>query len=150
MSYAEFCAGIAARDGTGCFVRRVLVARREEQVRVARRDLAYLPDGLLKCDGQMDGHHVLKRQHIKREFARAEFPHRVVTPGSVVSWESLDAMLADPRNGVAACRRHHDLVERALVRLFREELPGCALEFARDAGLGWRLERDYPLREAAA
>jgi hypothetical protein len=74
MSYAEFCAGIAARDGHGCFIRRVLEARRDVQLRSTRRDRAVLPDGLLACDGQMDGHHVVAKQHIKREHGRAEFP----------------------------------------------------------------------------
>lgn len=152
MSYAEFCAGIAARDGHGCFIRRVLEARRDVQLRSTRRDRAVLPDGLLACDGQIDGHHVVAKQHIKREHGRAEFPLSVFLPGmrEVTVWQSLDAMLADSRNGIAACRRHHELVERALVRLFRDELPAHVFEFAREVAMVPRLERDYPLREVAA
>lgn len=52
-----------------------------------RHEGAYAPE----CDGPMEAHHYLPKRMLDDDQAQ------------------------DPRNGVALCRRHHDLVERAVL-----------------------------------
>ena len=115
-SYEAFCRGIVERDGPGCFVAALLKRRRAEH------SVDYSP-GLLECRGEMDGHHAgIRKNRLKQE----------------VPADRLAVALSDPRNGLLVCRRHHDLLERGLVVLRREDLPLCVDEFAAEFGLeGW-------------
>jgi hypothetical protein len=165
--YARFCQGIAALDGEGCWLAAFLAQKQAELPH------DYSP-GLSKCDGQLDGHHILKKGRLKQE---APFPcRRCAGRGTVVrngpseyEYDShypcsscttdrtalrgtgeapLSVVLEDARNGILVCRRHHDLLECALVVLRRQELPGRFEEFVADYGLdGWASR--YYMRDAA-
>lgn len=139
--YEAFCAAVAELHGAACWVRATLAAREVP-----------LPPGLLDCAGQLDGHHLLPKRVLKRERGsggvRLAATTRALytgTPSREVEYEAvtIGALLNDGRDGVPACRRHHDLVERALVRIRRAELPRQVEEFAAEIGLGWYLEREF-------
>jgi hypothetical protein len=135
-SYEAFCGAVEALHGSRCWVVGVLAGRG-----------AAVPSGLLRCDGQVDGHHLIGKNRIKQELPSGTMgPYLMVDrdPPKEVPGRSLGEILNDGRNGVPACRRHHDLVERALVRIAREELPAEVFEFAAELGLGGWLERYYP------
>jgi hypothetical protein len=89
---------------------------------------------LLGCEGVPDAHHILKKNFLGRE----------------LSSDGLGAVLMDPRNGAVVCRRHHDLLEGRAVVPSLAELPGDVFDFARELGVSWRLERDYPAESEAA
>lgn len=166
--YAAFCAGIAGRDGAECWVRRLLVARREAQIEAWRSGQCesgdarnWVPSSLLDCDGPLDGHHVgLSKQWLKREFPHGVIDTEPVEPGVLYAllpgthdaYRRLPELLNDSRNGILACRRHHDLIERHLIVVRRGDLPSSVEEFA--AGLGGRavarLDRDFGQRGEAA
>jgi hypothetical protein len=101
-----------------CFIARTLATRKG------------LSDGLLDCDGVWDRHHLIRKNRLRQELAS----------------EVAQLAVEDDRNLVTTCRRHHELVERALVRLHRDELPDQIEAFATDFRLeGW-LDRYYPRR----
>jgi hypothetical protein len=113
--YALFMEGVFGLHGTRCWVSKAFRGRD-------------VPERLRECDGVMDAHHCLRKNRLKQE----------------VPMGLLADALNDRRNGIPACRRHHDLLENAHVRLFRSDLPAEVHEFARDFGLeGW-LDRYYP------
>jgi hypothetical protein len=160
-SYAEFCQGIAERDGESCWVHKLLVARRTAQIEAwasghtERGDTRtnWIPVKLLSCDGQLDGHHVgLSKSWLKREFP-AGTATLLVSIGprykddtvSALCERSLADLLNDPRNGVCACRRHHDMLEAHLIVVHRGDLPEHIEEFAAELGpkAVARLERDF-------
>jgi hypothetical protein len=83
--------------------------------------------------GVLDAHHV-----IRKALLRVEFP-----------LGALDQIVWDARNGVPVGRWHHDQVENARARIPRSVMPAGVEEFAAELGLGWRLDRDYGVREEA-
>lgn len=160
-SYQRFCQGIAERDGAACYVRELLIARRAAIVEAwgggqgeqpdSVRD--WIPRGLLKCDGPLDGHHWLGKSWIKREFPSGGFAMYEVGVGFERHGEDdwrwpLAVILSDHRNGSCICRRHHDLIERKLVVIRRNDLPAHVEDFAAELGdrAVARLDRDYGLR----
>lgn len=156
--YQAFMAGIAERDGTNCWVHRLLAARRAatiERWRTEGSDCApdrcagWVPGGLLRCDGVLDGHHLgLSKQWLKSWHATQT---RAVGPidlyGEPVEDQdfALANLLNDSRNGVLACRRHHDMLEHAVIVVRRADLPESVEGFAAELGTKAvaRLERDY-------
>lgn len=157
-SYPEFCAAVEELHGRACWVRKVLQARVDAGVQ--------LPPGLLRCAGAMDGHHLLPKQLLKREFPHGVFlktspgfapqadsirlPGHVrtverIVPGGVAREQtmSLAGLLNDGRIGVPVDRRHHDMVEAKLIRIARVELPPEVEEAAAELGLGWFLDREF-------
>lgn len=149
-SYEDFCRGIVERDGPGCWVARLLAARQGEMVHGKTwAEDEYRP-WMLGCDGPMDGHHTPPKQVIKRAVATAVH-ERQLNPqpeGAVAALveDTLPVILADPRLGVAACRRHHDLVGGKRIRLLRSDVPEHVEEVAEALGLGWWLDREYGAR----
>lgn len=137
--YSAFCLAVAERDGVDCFVRRNVP----------------LPPELLACDGKLDCHHLLSKSWLKDEFPHGELVD-VVIPGDevvpAVRHVKLGEILSDPRNGIACCRKHHDLLENARITLTAAELPPHVWEFAAELGprTTARLERDYIDREPVA
>lgn len=127
-SYQAFCETIRDLDGLDCWLRNLLVERQDQWPH------DYSP-GLLTCAGELDGHHVgIRKNRLKQQ----------------LSPDVVDEALNDPRNGVLVCRRHHDLLERGLVVLRRDELPARVFEFAREWELeGW-LSRYFPYVGRAA
>lgn len=124
-SYEAFFEAIAHMDGYRCFVHHLLLKREEEG--------ADFPLGLLLCEGVMDAHHLLPKQRLKQEFSSNG---TLYGGGPDVR---LGDVLSDPRNGILACRRHHDLVERRLVVVRAADLPQRFSAFCADYGLeGWQ------------
>lgn len=78
-------------------------------------------------DGPLQAHHVLTVQALRR-YGLAEHV-----------W--------DARNGLCLCELHHARHHRALERVPRALLPGAVFEFADEVGLGWLLDREYPVGE---
>jgi hypothetical protein len=161
-SYAEFCRGIAERGDTECWVRGLLVARRQAQIdawgagqgEVGEAQANWIPNGLLECDGPLDGMHLgLSKSWLKNEFPNGGWALYPVGDGKWVApndeggdWHwPLHEILNDSRNGVCGCRRHHDLVDRKLIMVRRGDLPGLVEEFAAELGTKAvaRLERDF-------
>lgn len=125
--YTAFREGIRAHDGLGCWLRDLLAERQGEH------PFDYSP-GLLTCAGELDGHHLLRKNRLKQELPA----------------ESIAEALRDPRNGILVCRRHHEMLERGLVVLRRDELPARATDFAEDWNLAGWLDRYYPPMRRAA
>jgi hypothetical protein len=85
---------------------------------------------------ELDAHHVLPKQLLKREFPR----RHVREDGSV---RTLDDLLMDPRNGLLLARYHHDALEARMLVVPRSRLPVRVEEFAGELGLGWYLDRTF-------
>lgn len=136
--YLEFRAGVAlfwVGDCWGCRLRPW------EKPRCVRDS----PD--------IDAHHLLPKQAIKREFPFGAWKrddgtlqpiprqdaHGSAKPADV----ALSALLMDVRNGVLVRRWHHDAIEHAVWRPALDDLPTDAIVFARELGLLHRLERTY-------
>ena len=83
--------------------------------------------GWSACDGPLDAHHVIPQRVLKRELPADALP---------------DA-LADPRNGVPVCRRHHDALECRSLRLAPSQAHEGLRAFAAQHGLGWYVEREW-------
>jgi hypothetical protein len=84
------------------------------------------------CEGPSDAHHVIRAQLLR-------------THALTLTNEEKIALVWDPRNGVAVCRRHHDLIHGLNPRgVFREEVPESVERFARDNGLEHILDRECP------
>lgn len=71
-----------------------------------------------------EGHHVIAQRFLKVE-RRAD-------------------KLWDLRNGMCLCRWHHARHESHAERVPRAALPAAAVQFARELGLEWLLDREYP------
>lgn len=129
-SYRTFCQNVVALHGDRCWL--------SDHIRAKERahPVDYSP-GLKVCDGPMDVHHIFKKQRLKRECTWAD-------PATLV------LILEDGRNGMVVCRRHHDLLERALVVLRRGELPVEFEEFVDDLELDGWASRYWGPRKAAA
>jgi hypothetical protein len=146
--YAGFVRGVEQLHGTGCFVRRVLIAR----LRAGKLDM---PNTVLSCDGLLDGHHVLSKERVKQRFpfGGEKWPDSNVVmpldriaippPGTEIA---LGELLSDPRLGVLGCRRHHSLIENGVIVLARRELPAEVDSVAVEFGLDAWLDRDYGTR----
>lgn len=80
-----------------------------------------------------DAHHVLAKQTIKQYALSAG-----------LSWDELQDLLWDPRNGLPVCRRDHDRHENAFARIPRHCIPGVAWDFADAIEMGHRLDANYP------
>lgn len=155
-NYALFCANVERIHGSACWVSRI----------VSQRPMA-IPTAWERCDGPMDGHHLaVPKRMLKREFPKQAIwgrPWRQTVreqEAEPLRWHPFDPrnddlnrtapricdlgdLLNDGRNGVPACRHHHDLLENHILRLRREELPPQAEEFAQELGLGWWLDRSF-------
>lgn len=86
----------------------------------------------------LDGHHVLPKQLLKREF-------QFGTAGrtSDGGHRSLAELLWDPRVGVPVRRWHHDQWENARLSVPRAVLPAEVETFAEEVGLQWWIERSF-------
>lgn len=151
--YEAFRDGIRFLDGLDCWLRRLLEERAEEHPH------DWSPS-ILTCTGELDGHHLLRKNRLKQELPYGVIwqPEGWVTidPGKAypldgppeaqvygVGVRTLSAILEDPRNGILGCRRHHDMLEAGQVVIQRDELPPRVFEFAEEYGLLAWLERYY-------
>lgn len=55
----------------------------------------------------------------------------------------------DSRNGMVLCVYHHGRHDHWVERVPRALLPECAFEFVDATGLGWLLDKEYPLTKEA-
>jgi hypothetical protein len=76
------------------------------------------------CGGLLDAAHLIPKQRMKR----AGLP---------------EADVFDPRTGVSACRRHHNLFDNRSLRLARRDLPRVIEDWAQEHNFTWSLDRDY-------
>lgn len=112
------------------------------------------------CDGRLDRAHWIKQQTIKKQYPHGPMrcvetgewrPRRKNEPESTFSggfeWELVPVsdVVWDDRVWSYVCRRHHFLMDNHVFRPVRADLPVWVWEFAREHGLVWCLERDYPL-----
>jgi hypothetical protein len=84
-------------------------------------------------EGPIEAHHVISQEKLK-DYAR----------GLRLDADQLAELIWDKRNGIAVCRRHHDLHTRAIVRLPRAAVTPEAREFAHELGLERLIDRGYP------
>lgn len=157
--YLLFGRRVAELHGPGCWIHRLLMNRPGVEV----------PWGMVMCDGGIDAHHLAPKRLLKREFPHGvyigcmgecyalkddrpfEVPEAVreVIGNPEGRVRSLADLLNDGRNGVLGCRRHHDMVESAEVKIRRGELPAEFVEFATELGLDWFLSSRAFGQEAA-
>lgn len=105
--------------------------------------------------GQVDAHHVLPKQKIRRQFPwgawRADDGTLTPIPRHDAHDErrpvdvGLGNLLMDPRNGVMLGRWHHDQLEARAWRPTFDAWPADVFEFAAELGMIPALERTYPL-----
>ena len=81
-----------------------------------------------QCEGIHQWHHCLKQQVLRRE---------------IKGHLALLVALADHRNLMRLCSKHHEWVTGARIHFTRDELPESVEEFASEFGLTWRLDHDY-------
>lgn len=74
--------------------------------------------------------------------------HHVI-PKSVLIRRGFRAFVTDKRNRLALCRTHHANHHSRSQPIPRELLPVEAFRFADELGLGWYLDRHYPVAMAA-
>jgi hypothetical protein len=79
-----------------------------------------------------DAHHVISKQAIKN-----------YALGEGLSWDELQRLLWDARNGVPVCRLDHDRHENAFARIPRHALPARCWDFADALELGHRIDENY-------
>jgi hypothetical protein len=78
------------------------------------------------CEGRLQEHHVIAQQWIKREHKSAKAEQR---RGGPAPW-GVSRVLADRRNLIRICKRHHELVEQRILYLAADELPAGVWAFA--------------------
>lgn len=88
------------------------------------------------CAGPLDPHHITPKDALKGH-ARARNAGQAATA----------ALLWNPDNGLALCRRHHANHESGHDRVPRELLPERAIAFAAGVNMTRLLERSYPTTE---
>lgn len=94
------------------------------------------------CRGRLQAAHIISAQTLKRMHSEARLACDQVETGfrsRIPEWqgnmgavESLDDLLADGRNGVPACERHHHLHEGPILHC---HAPEAFYEFVADYGL---------------
>jgi hypothetical protein len=82
-----------------------------------------------ECDGELDPHHLIRKQLLRDAFMRRE--------------DRLDHIYA-PEIGVPLCRRAHELVTVHSTNVFREEVPARAVDWALEHEVVHLLERCCP------
>ena len=88
----------------------------------------YLASVVGGCSGRLEAAHLVPRQRLRKH----------------VPAEQLDEAIADERNGIVLCHRHHSQMDSKLKQFFtRKVLPPSVEKFAEEYGLGWSLGRDY-------
>ena len=80
----------------------------------------------------IEAHHVISKQSIKREAKAMEWGEN-----------RRERALWDSRNGLAVCQGCHAAHETASARIPRQLLPKSAIEFAVELDLVWEIERWY-------
>lgn len=120
----------------------------QERPRLFRDSAFRRSNGLCVVSSQPadDAHHVIAKQTLRKHAAAIAKREGL---GAADRVELRESLLWDPRNGVAVTRYVHDRHTKAVERIPRAALPGCAIEFAREQGLLWLIERDYPEKEDA-
>jgi hypothetical protein len=98
---------------------------------VLRRDGGCVMEPYGGCEGDLEAHHILTQQQLRRI-------------------KATDEQMWDVRNGMALCERHHRRHTRALARVPFSLLSPEALEFAEECRLAWVLDRYYPKEREAA
>jgi hypothetical protein len=91
------------------------------------------------CAGRLQAHHVIPVQRLRHEhsikaWSRTDHPLLAVT---------LDELVADPRNGVPLCERHHKAWHDGTRRPLREQLPAEVEAFAAEFWLTFSLDYDF-------
>lgn len=96
------------------------------------------------CDGRLDPCHIISQQTLKRlwKLANPRLTSAWHCP-SALTGTNLDALLADRRNIVPGCRRHHAAADGYLLDF---EIPESAREFA----AAYDLSHYLPAREVRA
>lgn len=96
------------------------------------------------CFGEMDPCHILRQQDLKKEWgiANPRIPTAWIA-ATALTGTDLEELLADRRNIVGGCRRHHDAADHGPLTY---EIPASVYDFADDLGLLHYL----PVREVAA
>lgn len=84
-----------------------------------------LHDDASDCEGPLESHHVITQQALRKR--------------------GLSHLAWDIRNSFSVCERGHRRHTLAVGRIPRNRLPAEAFEFADEHGLGWMIERYYPL-----
>lgn len=84
------------------------------------------------CLGRMQSAHVISATKLRNLYGRAETRERIKGERLPILEVSLDELLADARNGVPACERHHNLHEGPVLHCLA---PAEAYEFAADFAL---------------
>jgi hypothetical protein len=85
-----------------------------------------------KCDGPIDPCHLLPKQRLKNLASRRGYDEA----------ETL-RLVWDARNGVPGCRAIHHKLDNGFIRMYWDQLPDPALEFAREWDLEWEMEQQY-------
>jgi hypothetical protein len=96
-----------------------------------------------ECDGRLDACHVISQRVLKREhqLANPRSPRFDFIP-TPLTGTKLEDVLADTRNIVAGCRKHHGAADGYFIDF---PIPESARQFASELGLDHYL----PVREAA-
>lgn len=142
--YVAFMAEVARMPwSTGCFVCDVVLPTRYAPAVASERRQCAQRSGDL-----WDAHHcAVPKQVLKREF-----PAGVAFVGGLrespddeslapFSRRRLDDLLMDPRNGVMVRRYHHNQLEARQVVVPKEVLPGEMMDFVRELGLEWYVDK---------
>jgi hypothetical protein len=109
--------------------------------------LSYLGE----CDGRLEADHVIGVQQIKTARGQAVIRIRGTRGDYLppILADSLDDVIADGRNAIALCQRHHHLKTVAALTIPRDFLPPEVEEFAAEYGLETALARITGERQTA-
>lgn len=98
-----------------------------------------------KCEGRVQRHHMMKRQHIRQWIKWLEWmsPQQRKRKGmpDPDTLPSVTQIIDDDRGTMSLCKRHHELVEKRTVPA--AAIPDSARALADELGMGWYWGRHY-------
>jgi len=90
-----------------------------------------------QCEGPIDPCHLLSKQKLKR-----------IAKDRGYNDSTTNRLVWGHRNGVPGCRFQHHRMDNGFLRVYWEQLPEEARQFAKDWDIEWEMEQVYRRQDA--